>query len=103
MFGEIFLCQFPLTSGAAGKIRPVLVLFDLGPDAIVCRVTSVLRTGPLDVTLADWQAAGLLKPSVARLDRIVTAERSIFIRRLDTLSAADLAAVRTAWNAHMKL
>ena len=103
MLGELFLCQFPLTSGAAGKIRPVLVLFDLGQDVVVCRVTSVLRTGPLDVTLADWQAAGLLKPSIARIDRIVTAERSIFIRRLGTLSTADLTTVRAAWNAHMKL
>ena len=30
MFGEIFICQFPFTSGAASKIRPALVLFDLG-------------------------------------------------------------------------
>jgi hypothetical protein len=26
-----------------------LVLFDLQQDAIICRVTSVFRTGPLDV------------------------------------------------------
>jgi mRNA interferase MazF len=69
MFGEIFICQFPFTSGAASKIRPALVLFDLEQDAIICRVTGVLRTGALDVTLKDWQTAGLLKPSVARLDR----------------------------------
>ena len=29
MFGDIFICQFPFTSGAASKIRPALVLFDL--------------------------------------------------------------------------
>ena len=29
MFGEIFICQFPFTSGAASKIRPALVLFAL--------------------------------------------------------------------------
>lgn len=104
MFGEVFLCQFPFTSGATSKVRPALVLFDLGPDALICRVTSVQRAGPLDVTLADWQVAGLLKPSVARLDRIVTAERSVvFLRRLGVLSAADQAAIRTAWNRHMRL
>ena len=103
MFGEVFICQFPFTSGAAGKIRPALVLFDLQHDAVICRVTSVLRSGPLDVTLNDWQAAGLLKPSVARLDRLVTAEKSIFLRRLGVLSPADLAAVRNAWNSQMKL
>jgi len=53
--------------------------------------------------LKDWQAAGLLKPSVARLDRIITAEKSIFVRRLGVLSSADLAAVRGAWNKQMRL
>ena len=53
MFGEVFICQFPFTSGAASKIRPALVLFDLQQDAVICRVTSVVRTGALDVTLDD--------------------------------------------------
>jgi len=35
MFGDIFICQFPFTSGAASKIRPALVLFDLEQDAII--------------------------------------------------------------------
>jgi len=103
MFGEIHLCLFPFTSGAPGKVRLSLLLFDLQHDAIICRVTSALYSGPLDITLNDWQAAGLLKPSVARIGRIVTAEKSIFLRRLGVLSARDLEAVRQAWNQHMKL
>ena len=103
MFGEIFICQFPFTSGTGSKVRPALVLFDLQQEAVICRVTSVHRSGPLDVPLNDWQAAGLLKPSVARLDRLVTAEKTIFLRLLGVLSPADLAAVRTTWNRQMKL
>ena len=104
MFGEIFLCQFPFTSGAVSKVRPALVLFELGPEAVICRVTSVQRAGSLDVTLTDWKSAGLLKPSVARLDRLVTAERStVFLRRLGTLSLEDQTAVRMAWNEKMLL
>ncbi len=103
MFGEVFICQFPFTSGAGGKVRPALVLFDLQQDAVLCRVTSVPRSGPLDVALDDWQTAGLLRPSVARLDRLVTAEKTIFLRRLGVLSPADLAAVRNTWNRQMKL
>lgn len=102
-FGEIFLCEFPLTSGESGKVRPSLVLFDLQQDAVVCRITSVPRSGPLDVAVNDWQSAGLLKPSYARLDRIVTAEKTIFLRRLGTLSSRDAAAVRKVWNGHMVL
>ena len=67
MFGEIFLCEFPFTSGRTSKIRPALMLFDLRHDAIICRVTSVLHNGPLDVRLDDWASAGLLKASVARV------------------------------------
>ena len=103
MFGEVFICQFPFTSGTGSKIRPALVLFDLQQDAVICRITSVSRNGTLDVTLNDWKAAGLLKPSVARLDRIVTAETSIFLRRLGVLSDTDLEAVRDSWNEHMTL
>jgi len=103
MFGEIFICQFPFTSGAFSKPRPALVLFDLQQDALVCRITSVLHRGPLDVTLADWTQAGLAKPSVARLDRLVTAEKTVLGRRLGLLSAADQSAIRGAWNQHMRL
>ena len=85
------------------KVRPVLVLFDLGEDVIVCRVTSGQHSGPLDVVINGWQAAGLLKPSIARLDRLVTAEKLVLLRRLGCLDPADLAAVRTRWNQYMRL
>ena len=103
MFGEIVICQFPFTSGIGFKIRPALVLFDLPRDAVICRITSVLHHEPADVSLRDWKAEGLLKPSVARLDRLITAEKSIFLRRLGVLSASDLAEVRQRWNNIMKL
>lgn len=103
MFGEIYLCQFPFTSGAVSKVRPVPVLFDLQADALVCRVTSAAPRGPADIVLRDWQAAGLLLPSVVRIDRLVTAEKTVFLRRLGSLSAADAAAIRAAWNRTMRL
>jgi mRNA interferase MazF len=103
VFGQIFICQFPFTSGATSKPRPALALFDLQQDVLVCRVTSVLRGGPLDVTLGDWAQAGLAMPSVARLDRLVTVEKTLLGRRLGVLSAADQMAVRTAWNRYMQL
>jgi mRNA interferase MazF len=103
VLGDIVLCNFPFTSGTASKVRPALVLFDLPNDCVICRVTSALHSGLLDITLNDWQAAGLLKPSVARLDRLVTAEKPIFLRRLGVASPADLAAITAAWNQHMRL
>jgi len=103
VLGDIVLCEFPFTSGATSKVRPALVLFDLNQDAIICRITSVLHTDPLDVHLRDWRAAGLLKPSVARVNRVVTADKGIFLRKLGRLSEADLEAVRTCWRKYMTL
>lgn len=103
MFGDVFIARFPFTSGTLSKPRPVLVLFDLQADVLICRVTSVPRVGPLDVTLHDWQQAGLALPSVARLDRLVTAEKSVLGRRLGRLSSGDQTAVKVAWNQHMRL
>ncbi len=95
MFGEIYICRFPFTSGEFSKPRPVLILFDLQRDVLICRITSAAQTGPLDVPLHDWEEAGLAKPSVARLDRLVTAEKSILRQRLGALSAPDQAAVHS--------
>jgi mRNA interferase MazF len=103
VFGQIFICRFPFTSGTFSKPRPVLVLFDLEQDVLICRVTSSKHAGPSDVSLADWKQAGLAKASVVRLDRLVTAEKTILGRRLGVLSAGDQAAVRKAWNQHMQL
>jgi mRNA interferase MazF len=76
-FGDIYVCRFPFTSGTFSRPRPVLILFDLEVDVVICRITSVPYSGSLDVELRSWGAAGLEKPSVARLSRLVTAEKSL--------------------------
>src|SRR5882724_697846 len=102
-FGEIFLCQFPFTPGILSKRRPVLLLFDLPSDAVICRITSVPHSGSLDVPIVDWMAAGLAKPSVARFNRLVTAEKTLLSQRLGELSPSDAATVKATWNQHMIL
>jgi mRNA-degrading endonuclease toxin of MazEF toxin-antitoxin module len=94
---------FPFTSGEISKPRPALVLFDLGVDVVICRITSVQHAGLLDVPVSDWTAAGLIKPSVVRLNRLVTAEKSLLRTRLGELSDADKESVRLAWNSNMTL
>jgi hypothetical protein len=61
-FGEIYICLFPFTSGAISKPRPALVLFDMGADEVICRITSAGRAGALEVPITDWAAAGLASP-----------------------------------------
>ncbi|MGH7816247.1 MAG: type II toxin-antitoxin system PemK/MazF family toxin, partial [Candidatus Binatia bacterium] len=76
-FGDVFICSFPFTSGQLGKPRPVLALLDLGQDCLIARITSVPHTDKLDVSIAQWKQAGLEKPSVVRLTRLVTAEKTL--------------------------
>lgn len=102
-FGEIFVCRFPFTSGQFSKPRPVLVLFDLGVDVVICRITSAAHSSSLDVPIREWREAGLAKPSTARLNRLVTAESSLLAKRLGELSVADALAVKAAWNEFMTL
>ncbi len=103
MFGEIYLCRFPFTDGVGAKIRPALVLFDLGEDAIICRVISQIGRGPLVVSITEWRTAGLIKASYAKLDRIITAQKTVFLKKLGHLSERNLAEVRECWNERMRI
>ena len=102
-FGDVFICSFPFTSGQFSKPRPVLVLLDLGQDCLIARITSVPHTDKLDVSIAQWKQAGLEKPSVVRLTRLVTAEKTLLKTKIGNLTATDLVAVRNAWNQHIRL
>jgi len=64
---------------------------------VVMAVTSQLRPSPTlgEVQVDQWQAAGLLKPSVIK-PVFATLERALVIRQLGALPAADRAALRKA-------
>ena len=101
--GDVYVCVFPFTSGQGAKARPVLVLMDLGPDCLICRITSVPHRGFLDLALTHWREAGLEKPSTIRLSRLVTVEKPILRLRIGRLSSDDLDRVKTLWNEKFRL
>ena len=102
-FGDVYICLFPFTSGREVKPRPVLVLRDLDPDCLICRITSVPHQGFLDLAIAHWKEAGLEKPSTVRLSRLVTVEKSLLKLRIGRLAADDLNRVRATWNEQFRL
>ncbi|MEI6083521.1 MAG: type II toxin-antitoxin system PemK/MazF family toxin [Verrucomicrobiota bacterium] len=102
-FGDVFICAFPFTSGQFSKPRPVLILLDLGQDCLIARITSVPHADKLDVSLTQWKQAGLEKPSIVRLARLVTAEKTLLKTKIGCLTAGDSETVRAAWNQHMRL
>ena len=88
--GDTVLVDFPFVSGNETRSRPALVLLDTGDaDVVVARVTSQSRSDARDVEIADWSAAGLLLPSVARLHKLATLEKRLIVRTLGRLSPAD--------------
>ena len=101
-FGDVVLVPFPFTDQTASKKRPAVVVSNRAyntarPDIIVMAITSQRRPNPGlgDVLITHWQAAGLLKPSVAK-PVFATLEQQLVLRQLGTLAAGDQAALRKA-------
>lgn len=99
-FGEVVLVPFPFTDQSGAKKRPAVIVSGNGynanrRDLVIMAVTSQVRT-PLgfgEAMVHDWQAAGLLKPSVLK-PVFTTIEQGLVLRSMGTLSAADVGALR---------
>ena len=89
--GDVILIevQFHQTHGA--KVRPAIVVLDSGDeDFVAAPVTSRSRAAEFDLTLADWQAAGLNVPSVAGVHKIAVLSKASVRRIVGKLAADDL-------------
>jgi mRNA interferase MazF len=88
--GDVVLVKFPFTTGGGSKLRPALVVLDTGDDdLVVARITTQQSLSPFDVPVTDWRGAGLLAPSIARLHKLATLEKSDIVRALGCLQATD--------------
>src|SRR5438552_3294301 len=101
--GEFWLAEIPFTSGAASKLRPILVLWKDGADVVVAAVTSAKPRSAMDVQLRDWSAAGLRVASTVRLSRLDCLEQVLLRRRLGMVGATDSAELKKVWSARMQL
>jgi len=81
--GEIVLVKFPFTSNVGFKKRPALIIKDTNDgDMIVCRITSKLYYSSYDIELKNWSQSGLQLPSVIRVHKIASLEKSMIDRKL---------------------
>jgi mRNA interferase MazF len=97
-FGDIVLIPFPFTNQSAAKRRPAVVISAahynvVRPDVILMAVTSQLHAGDFEIGIANWEAAGLVKPSAVK-PIVATIEQSLVIRRLGCLTPEDCQALR---------
>ncbi len=101
--GEIWLADIPFTSGAASKLRPVLILWIDAADAVVAAVTSAQPRSATDVVLQDWQSAGLRVSSTVRLSRLDCLEQRLLLKRLGCLGSRDAEKLREVWANEIRL
>ncbi|MFZ3017439.1 MAG: type II toxin-antitoxin system PemK/MazF family toxin [Gallionella sp.] len=99
-FGEVILVPFPFTNQTESKKRPAVVISSpvynsSRPDLLIMAITSQVHTA-LDFAtfaIADWQTAGLLKPSFAK-PVLTTLEQTLVIRSMGKLTARDQQSLR---------
>src|SRR5437867_12594286 len=89
--GDFVLVGFPFSSGGQAKNRPALVVLDTGDaDVVVARVTTQPHSSASDVVVVDWQAAGLLAPSIIRLHKLATLDKQLIHGPLGRLRQKDV-------------
>jgi mRNA interferase MazF len=94
--------RFPFTNQAAFKQRPAVVISNLAYNTarfavVIMAITSQLHTpsGVGEVTIQQWQAAGLLKPSMIK-PVFATVEQNLILKQLGALQASDQQSLRRA-------
>ena len=99
-FGDVVLVPFPFTDQSGIKKRPAVVVSSSGynasrRDIVIMAITSQVRQPPAfgEVTIADWQAAGLIKPSVLK-PIFTTIEQRLVVRTMGALTVADAKTLR---------
>ena len=101
-FGDVILVPFPFTDLQQSKQRPAVIVsgpryHTERPDLIVMAITSQVRPPPVfgEAPIRDWQAAGLLKPSIIK-PVLATLEQRLVRKTLGRLSEADRTSLKAA-------
>lgn len=92
VLGGVYIAKFPYLDSSEDKVRPVIVVGEpygrYGIIAVV-PVFSKLSMESVDFSVNDWQDAGLLKPSIARVHRLTTLLLMDLGTQLGTLNTVD--------------
>ena len=95
---EVWHARFDFSEGRGYKYRPVIVLATKPDGSLVAMVTSAANKLSLehDYPIRGWEAAGLDKPSIARLDRIAEIPSGYLgsAGRIGRLADDDIASIK---------
>ena len=105
---EVVELPFPFSDLSATKKRKALVIsskvFNEKSEAVtVIMITSKANSDwPGDVEIIDWEKAGLRKPCYIRL-KFFTADKSMFLGKVGTLSSKDKNNLRESFKKYMPI
>jgi mRNA-degrading endonuclease toxin of MazEF toxin-antitoxin module len=76
----------------------VVVVWDSGDaDLLVAPVTSQRARLPRELPVVGWQLAGLRLPSIVRLEKLATVEKSTVIKKIGQLAPDDCKEIKTVF------
>ena len=101
--GDVVLVRFPFTDLSGLKVRPALVVGQVtGDDLILAFVSSRTARPPspaehhVDPSDPEFGRTGLRVASLVRLDRLVTLQRALALRRLGAIGPRTQTAIAGA-------
>jgi mRNA interferase MazF len=97
--GDVVVLHFPFSDLSGSKLRPAVVLADVGRnDVVACQVTSNREADPaaVELTATSFTAGGLNAVSFARPGKLFTAHGSIIAKRVGRLTDAVTMMVKEA-------
>ncbi len=93
--GDILLVPVVFSDGSGHKKRPVVIVFDGGDaDLLVAPVTSQAARSSRDVPVDNWQGAGLRLPSIVRIEKLATVEKTTIVKKMGRLAPDDWGKVK---------
>lgn len=92
--GDIILIPFPFTDLTGNKLRPAVVLIVSDYDLTLCFITAQLQwKESTDIEISPSVNNGIKKPSLIRLSKIATVDRTLALGKLGELSQKETAAL----------
>jgi mRNA interferase MazF len=95
-FGDVVLIGFPHTDFRDISKRPAFVIYDSGDmDILVARITTQEYATEADYKVVEWKRGGLISESFVRLGKLATIEKKYIIRKLGTLTEAEMKTIKS--------
>ncbi len=101
---EIYWADAPFEDDPSlSKLRPVVILNDKIVYVLASKITSheARENAAYDYVLIHWEEAGLTKPSVVRVEKLLQLKPEQIKDRIGQLSLVDIAAIQKMMKDYM--